>query len=276
MNRINVFFEHVLEACSQQGSSEEDILGKIRCAGIEGLECDLWRLRDRKSTKALFDSCEMQVSSVYSTFDFGHEDRNVSVRKIHELLETAAYFGADKVLAVLGFVNSGDDAGAVCGKICEVLNEMCRIAEDYGITVMLEDFDDCKAPYSTAEGLEYFMKNTDGLRLAFDTGNFAYCLESAEEAYERLKQYIIHVHLKDRSYDKGRADKDNTNGKADMAGKIMYPCEVGGGFIGIEELIGSLLSDNYKGSFSIEHFGAVNQLEYMLRSAETVRELLKV
>ena len=41
--------------------------------------------------------------------------------------------------------------------------------------------------------------------------------------------------------------------------------------IGIEKLLKKLVADGYSGRFAIEHFGAVDQAEYMKKSAENIR-----
>ncbi|MDE7195252.1 MAG: TIM barrel protein, partial [Oscillospiraceae bacterium] len=87
-----------------------------------------------------------------------------------------------------------------------------------------------------------------------------------------LKDKVAHVHLKDRSRDASRFNGEN--GKPDLSGEMMYPCELGGGYIGIGELVKRLIKDGYSGSFSIEHFGALNQLEYARKSVEYIRNLM--
>ena len=274
MNHINIFLEHIYEACAQRGIGLEQMLNEAHEMGYIGLECDLWRLSD-KSIKEVFDRCGMRVASVYSRFDFAHDSAEASIEKITFCLETAAYFGADKVLAIPGFINDGEDRGDVCGRICEGLSVMCKRASDLGITVTLEDFDDISAPYSTAAGLEYFMRNVDGLKYTFDTGNFAYSLENAERAYDILRPWIVHAHLKDRSRDAARASHDGGNAKADLGGEMMYPCETGGGYIGVEALVKRMLRDSYTGDFSVEHFGAVDQTAYMKLSIDNIKRWIK-
>ena len=274
MNNINIFLEHIYEACAQRGIGLEQMLTEAHEMGYTGLECDLWRLSD-KSIKEVFDRCGMRVASVYSRFDFAHDSAEASIEKITFCLETAAYFGADKVLAIPGFVNDGEDRGDVCGRICEGLSVMCKRARDLGITVTLEDFDDISAPYSTAAGLEYFMRNVDGLKYTFDTGNFAYSLENAEKAYDILRPWIVHAHLKDRSRDFARVSHDGGNAKADLGGEMMYPCETGGGYIGVEALVKRMLWDGYTGDFSVEHFGAVDQTAYMKSSIDNIKRWIK-
>ena len=273
--QLNIFLEHIYEGAEQQSITTEKMLTYAKEAGYDGLECDLWRLSEKSERKKLFDSTGLSVSSVYNMYDFGHEKFEISKEKIYSHLETAAYFGAKTVLAVAGFINPDDNFHTVRDRMAEALCFMCEAAGKYGITVTLEDFDDNTAPYSDSDGLLWFMENVKGLGFTFDTGNFAYSLENAEDAYVKLKKYISHVHLKDRSRDSSRANADNTNGKPDLSGRIMYPCEAGNGYIGIEGLVKKLLSDGYKGSLSIEHFGANNQLMYMQRSADNVIKMIK-
>lgn len=273
--KLNIFLEHIFEGAEQQNISSEKMLSYAREAGYEGLECDLWRLSDKSETRKLFDSCGLSAASVYNRYDMGHESEIITRDKIREHLETAAYFGAKKVLAVAGFIDPRDNFEAVRNKMAEHLAFMCKEAAQYGITVTLEDFDDEAAPYSDSDGLLWFMENVNGLKFTFDTGNFAYSLENAEEAYLKLRKYVAHVHLKDRSRDSSRKNAADTNGKADLSGKIMYPCEACGGYIGIEGIVKKLLEDGYRDSFSVEHFGAADQLLYMRRSAENLLNIFK-
>lgn len=273
MNNINIFLEHIYEACVQREIPLEQMLCEAREMGYTGLECDLQRLS--ADVNPVFERCGLRTASVYAHFDFAHENADISREKIKSCLETAALFGADKVLAIPGFVYSGEEYDKLCGRICEGLSVMCGLARECGITVTLEDFDDTSAPYSTAAGLEYFMRSVEGLKYTFDTGNFAYLLEGADKAYDILKPWIVHAHLKDRSRDASRASCDGGNAKADLGGEMMYPCETGGGYIGVEALVKRMLSDGYNGDFSVEHFGAVNQTAYMKASIENINKWIK-
>ena len=67
-----------------------------------------------------------------------------------------------------------------------------------GVEVTLEDFDNAEAPYSRMNELLWFTRNVPGLRCTFDMGNFAFGYENVMDAYELLKNYIVHVHCKDR------------------------------------------------------------------------------
>ena len=56
----------------------------------------------------------------------------------------------------------------------------------------------------------------------------------------------------------------------------MYPAAVGCGDIKMSEIISELESGGYGGIYVIEHFGAENQLEYMKKSADFLREFSEV
>lgn len=273
--RLSVFYEHIFEAAGQSGQSARDVLKLAKGCGIDLLECDLWRLSEAEAQKALFDSCGVGVSCIYSHFDFLHDSPEVSERKCRELLSTAAYFGAKNVLCIPGFFDSDRDRAEQMEKFCAGISRMCEIAKEYGVTVTIEDFDDINSPCCRMNDIHYLLDNCGGLRYTFDTGNFRYCLEDANEAYSLLSDRVAHVHLKDRSYDSARASSDNTNGKADLSGAVMYPSEVCGGVIGIEALIKRLVSDGYDGVLAIEHFGAADQLSYMKKSAENVLRIVE-
>ncbi len=273
--RLSVFYEHIFEAAQQSGRSVEDVLKYAKSCGIDLLECDLWRLNDREEVRALFERCGVGVSCIYAHFDFLHDSPEVSERKYRELLSTARYFGAKNVLCIPGFFDSEGDRAEQMEKFCVGISRMCEAAKEYGVTVTIEDFDNISSPCCKMNDIRYLLDNCEGLRYTFDTGNFRYCLEDADEAYSLLSDKVSHVHLKDRSYDIGRANVDNTNGKADLSGAVMYPAEVCEGVIGIEALIKRLIADGYDGVLAIEHFGAADQLSYMKKSAENILRIME-
>lgn len=81
--------------------------------------------------------------------------------------------------------------------------------------------------------------------------------------------------MKDRSRDAAFANAKDDNWLADLSGERMYPCPVGEGWLGLDELTRTLIQGGYKGSFSVEHFGAADQLEALRRSAEHVLSWLR-
>ncbi len=271
MNRISVFLEHIYEAAEQRQLALREVLSHAAACGISALECDRWRLADGE-LKPLFERCGMEVSCIYEHFDFLGDSAERSAEKCRSLFATAQFYGCGTVLCIPGF---SENPQADLPRFAEGLRMMCSLAQDYGITVTVEDFDDISSPCCRMEWLKYLLENVPQLRYTFDTGNFRYCLEEAEEAYSLLKQHVAHVHCKDRSYATATASPDGSNGKADLSGGVMYPAVVGEGVIGMSALVSRLLSDGYGGTLAIEHFGAVNQWEYMEKSAENLRSYMQ-
>ena len=265
---INIFLEHIYDVCAQRSMSLREALRAARGFGYSGLECDLWRLSER-SNRELFAECGLHAESVYCGFDFAHDERARSLSRIDECLETAEYYGAKKVLAIPGFAQSADELS----RVVEYLSEMCRRAALHGITVSVEDYDDSRSPCSVSAKLLYLLENVEGLRITFDTGNFAYSLEDVSEAYGALSPYIVHVHAKDRAY---LPLCEDDAAKADVSGRMMYPCPVGSGSIDIRGVVERLAAGGWSGSVSAEHFGAADQLSCMERSAAFLRGLVEV
>lgn len=272
MNKLAVFLEHIFEAAAQRNESVEAMLRYAKSCGIDLLECDHWRLAEKAEVRSLFNSCGLGISSIYEQFDMPRDNADSVRDRYMRLFETAAYFGADKVLCIPGFFSGNRDSEI--NAVIQRLNEMCRAARSYNITVTIEDYDDISSPCCCGKDIRFLLDNVDGLRYTFDTGNFRYCLEDAAEALTLLKDKIAHVHCKDRSYSRENADFADTNGKADLSGAIMYPSPVCEGVIGIPALIKELLNDGYDGIFAIEHFGAADQYEYIKRSADNLRNII--
>lgn len=271
-----IFYEHIIEGAAQRQISIPAALEAARKMGYEALECDLWRLENKGETKRLFDDTGFKAVSIYSTYDFPREPAQAAREKYLPHLETAAFFGAKKVLCVPGFIEAADNYPDCMKLAAERLNEMCAAAENYDITVTVEDYDDIKSPCCKTAGIKFLLDNVPELMFTFDTGNFAYCLEEAAKACEIFFSRIAHVHLKDRLRTVRHMPdgKKPPNPKADLSGKDMYPCAVGAGYIGIESLMKRLSEKGYKGDYTVEHFGAENQFETMELSIKNLNNFL--
>lgn len=266
---INIFYEHILDGCRQRGIRHDEGLHLARSMGYEGLDCDLARLTDKKSMKAVFDSTELHVDSIYAFYDLLREEHDRIREKAQIHLDTAAYFGCSRIMIVPGFFEKGDDRSALTEKMYAEMNIITELAGSMGITVIIEDFDDDRSPICDLEGMTEMLRNVSDLYIAFDTGNFAYVCEDELKALEVLLPHIRHVHLKDRALN-GTGEP-----KADISGRLMYPCAVGDGYIRIDKVMERLAETGYGGSFSAEHFGAEDQFSAMERSYRYIRQRMK-
>lgn len=80
------------------------------------------------------------------------------------------------------------------------------LAQKAGVTLTLESTGIINSPIVTVSEVLEVLHNVPGLKLTLDHGNMQ-TAEDAVNAYSLLKEYIVHVHLKDwKVYDSPRAD----------------------------------------------------------------------
>jgi sugar phosphate isomerase/epimerase len=123
------------------------------------------------------------------------------------------------------------------------LGELARIAAGEGVVLIHEHVGsawtgaDPARMLGLVEGI-----GSDAFRLLFDMGNFdgADAGEQSWEAYQRVKRYVAHVHLKDHT-----ADGPNT--------------WFGEGVIPVRRLLAAMKADGYEGVLAMEpHIAAVH------------------
>jgi Sugar phosphate isomerases/epimerases len=255
-----------------------DIAAECAANGISAVEINLADLAaDFDGVTALLRKSGLGVSCVWQHHDYGEA---ADMDAVHTFIDTAAACGAKNVLSVPGFLPA-DEARALAAlhtsyedtaafmqasprvtNMVTALKEMVRYGAEKGITVTLEDFDNFIAPYSQMYELLWFMQSVPGLKLAFDTGNFAYAYEDATLAYEVLKAHIVHFHCKDRRYAPELGERAR-----------MSAVRVGGGYLPLKTLLKRHLATGYDGFLAIEHFDHPDQRTAMRESAEFLRGL---
>ena len=266
--RITVFYDHVREACRQAGKSLREIAGIVTEHGISGVEMDYQDIRKHggRLAKQLREA-GIPIHCVYCFFDWGNQPQDKSYRKI---LRQLSRYGVEHVLVIPGFVADGQDREVYRECMAVVLQDMCRYAGKKHIHVHMEDFDDKAAVFATGAEVKWFMDRVPELTCTFDTGNFLYSDEKAEEVLPLLLERIGYVHCKDRSFEV----KEGEEPKLTVSGKAMYSAAVGSGVIPMAELVDRIKESGYDGAYAIEHFGSQNQLKDMVASADWLRKRL--
>lgn len=281
---ISVFYEHVAEAANQENMSIPEVLSRIRQAGITGVEMDRGRLSYDSQAEKYIKEADMSVHGLYQFFDFGYRYTKKDKKEAQALVDDAVRLQA-QVLVIPGFIHEEDMDDVmrkeqkihcdnprilpVVRKMADAVGGIVDYAQEKGVVVSMEDFDDYHSPIATVEGLLWFLKQVKGLTVAFDTGNFLYSEETAEEVLGQLLPHVKQVHLKDRAL-----RENDGECKATISGRKMYPVAVGSGCIAMEEIVRRLQENGYDGNYAIEHFGSKHQLADMLDSAGYVRSLL--
>ena len=239
----------------------------------------------------------MEISNLYQFFDFGNHYA-AGMHTGRKMIDTAKAMGIQRVMIIPGFLapeqakeltkasSSFEETAAYMEGISEILAmrdaiaELTEYATERGIMVSMEDFDAFDSPIARMNPIKWFLTQVPGLKHTLDMGNYAFSNESAAEAYELFKDQIGHVHCKDRGEEK-EEDPEIWKGLGVPYGEElshrrgMKPVPVGDGYMPIAELVKKLKDQGYQGYMAIEHFGAPDQLGFMLKSAEYMRELLQ-
>ena len=294
--KLSIFYEHLREAMEQTGKSLEELLGEARRAGISGVEMEFTTLVQRPELNRIIKNAGMEISNLYQFFDFGNKYA-AGMHTGRKMIDTAKAMGIKRVMIIPGFLSpeqgrelsrvsgSYDETAAYMEGIAEILAmrdamaELTEYAMERGIMVSVEDFDSFTSPIARMNPIKWFMNQIPGLKHTLDMGNYAFSNENAQEAYELFQNQIGHVHCKDRGEEKEEdpaiwEELGLPFGEELAHRRGMKPVAVGDGYLPIAELVGKLKDKGYEGYLAIEHFGAPDQLEYMLKSADFLRKLL--
>ena len=263
--KLSVFYNHVCDAARQASCRPADLLPVLTGAGVTGLELDLNELGDLPAMKEMLDNAGMEASNICCMF---HWENGPDPARNEALIHAALYLGCRKIMPIPGFFPEGRDRDAVLEQMGACLAELTKAALAQGLIVSLEDYDNVMSPISTAEGMKWFADRVPGVGITFDTGNFNFVAEDELWAFDLLKDRIQHVHCKDRA-------DHALSGEAPLVtvdGRKIYPCAFGEGIILTDEILDRLQAIGYDDFLTIEHFGAADQLNTILRSARYLRK----
>ncbi|MBQ8640218.1 MAG: sugar phosphate isomerase/epimerase [Lachnospiraceae bacterium] len=263
--KISVFYNHIQEAEKQTGRSRIDIMKELKAAGIDGVELGYQEYPPLAEFRQELAECGMEVSSIYRFFHYETDPDPAAGR---ELVEEAAALGCRKIMPIPGFYLPDVDRETVCQRMVQPLTHLVACAAQKGISVVMEDFDSTESPIATSKGMKWFADRIPGLFYTFDCGNFYYSGEEELSAFDVLRDKILHVHCKDRAL-------APLHGEAPLlcpTGARIYPSPFGSGVIKTGEIMKRLKEIGYDDYLVIEHFGAANQMEYMLNSAKWLKE----
>ena len=276
--KLSVFYDHILQAHEQTGRPVPELLQFCRSLGIDAVEMEYRRFAGGETAiRAMLQEAGLAVSCFYQFFDF---PGNADLSEAKKLLETASDLGTAQVLFVPGELNSQEAAElSACSKtyadtarfmensqsvrrMQRALADLTAYASRLGVKITLEDFDGFTQPFARMNQLLWFMRNVPGLCYTLDMGNFAFSDEDAVAAARLLKEYIVHVHCKDRALNPS------------VCGtfcKGLGQTPAGSGYLPLKELIGMLKEWGYDGYLAIEHFDVPDQAACIEQSAAFLR-----
>ena len=244
--KIAAFYENIVDGVRAAGCSMEDTLASLRDEGMERLyiSADSWK-RDGRELQGILARQGIALEGMHCFCDFPARPDTDEYR---DLIDLAADCGAGHLLFVPGMLSGGNTL-----KDLQSITEGMRRAAAYGKTkhlpILMEDFDGLLAPYNCIAGLQYFMRQVDGIECAFDTGNFIMFHEDELAAFDLFAPRIRTLHLKDRCPSPRHAG-DTPLRCAD--GTMTYCCQVGSGDIRMAQILERLKQMGYPGNVIAE------------------------
>ena len=272
MAKIATFYDHIVDISRQENMFVVDALKLARELGVEAVEASANNILGREDEFGQeIAMADMEISAIPAYFHF-ERDTDVK-RQAAPILEAAQFLGAPRLLVIPGFWEEGaspQEREAQTAQMVGCVEELAGLALDYGVSLVMEEYDNELSPIATMEGVRRLLDGCPTLSCAFDTGNFRFANQAVGDAYQLLRDRIGHVHLKDRSY----TQRNGEGAKTALDGVNLYPAPVGGGDLPLEDILAQLKRDGYDGIYTIEHYGANHALEYLKDSVAWVQARL--
>ena len=233
-----------------------DIIGLVREEGIPYV--DLMRIKKGALPTYLSAMHEngIKAGCYIMSASFFADDAKIR-SSLREELSTAKALSAQRMM-IVPYAGSKDLRLAVSMGRETVIDKMIhgfgiavQEGEKAGIPICFELTPHDELCLSGTKDCLRVLGEVDGLGLVFDTANMLPNGDDPLAAYEALKQYIVHVHLKDVALLEKQGENISLERSAD--GRVMRCVVWGDGVIPIKEIYRRLLSDGYAGLFAIEY-----------------------
>lgn len=218
---------------------------------VELLDCFLDVDHDIEEINKLLEKLDMEVSAYSIGNDFVHiekDERKKQVNYMKESIETALKLGTRLLRVFSGDQKEGMSFENAQDWIVECFQEVAPVAEEKGITMVLENHGLLAGKSSQVKGI-IDRVGSKALKSNADVGNFILVNENSLEAVKNLKDKIGFIHLKDFM------KVNDENEYAALDGSIYQGIVLGKGDVPIFEIIKYLKEYGYQGYLSIEYEG---------------------
>lgn len=276
---LSVFASHLAAVGGGYGSTPEFERGLEfgRSLGITAVEADSGEFAalEPSAYKALLAAHGMKMSSVHHITRLSACDEeiyNAALEGCYKACDDAARSGAEFFMLVPAdlsdFVADGDKAAAR-QRIITAMNKIADYINATGMTMTIENFSKTQFPFSRADEMRDMAENIPALMLTIDSGNFSCVGESCIDGYDKIKDRLVYLHVKDwRLVEEG--------GLLASDGKRLEGCELGRGIVPVGELFARLKYDRFNGVIVIEQesTGPDKMPERLTRAAEYIKRLI--
>jgi sugar phosphate isomerase/epimerase len=235
---------------NSQRMSIEEMLDGFGALGVEGVEPFHRDFVEEpglaKRYRAQLDGLGMKVAAVDVMCNLVYADENQKKADRDELrrgLDICKELGAEIAHVAGHKLRDGVTPSDGRKMIAEGLLDAADLAESYGLTLAIEDFDPSPTLVCSASDCLEILDLCGGrVKLVFDTGNFSACGERADDVFDRMASRIAHVHIKD-----GILDSSLASGRKS--------CDIGKGDIPNAAIAKMLNKIGYRGWVALETHG---------------------
>ena len=229
---------------------------KIPVDGVELLDM-YWTANNKleiEQVKNTLDSLDLKVSAYDVSNNFvkeTSEERDAEVKKVLDGIEVAKMLDTNIVRVFCGDINGELTFEEGASWIIEGLKKCARVAEKVQVYLAIENHG---LLAGTSAQVVEILKEVDSpyVKSTFDTGNFLLVHEKPTEAFNQLKNEIVHVHFKDF---REKIKSEPFNGFHSTEGVELIGVIPGDGEVDLAYVVEGLKEINYDGWLSIEYEG---------------------
>jgi len=261
--KLSIFYDHIVSVHQQMSIHTKEAAFNVHKLGIDYVDLNSSYLKNAyDEVNKTLQFADLKIGCICHECDFGR-DNDISDTKY--LIDMANELNVKKILIIPGLISCNEMREPETEQMINCVKLVSEYADKKNIVVCLEVYDNSMSPLS-GKGVLQFLERCDLVQCVFDTGNFSFWNEDEVSFFEKLKENIVHVHLKDRSIVRCNEEQQVSS----VNGEQYYPSPVGYGVMKIEEILKRLQLNSYEGIYSIEHYGAANQFEYIDKSVSWI------
>ncbi|MET3697570.1 sugar phosphate isomerase/epimerase [Bacillus oleivorans] len=278
--KISISMYSLNSAIQKEGWSTVDFIQYAKSIDLDGVELldFYWKSRGSKDEEIkevleVLANYNLQVSAYDVTNNFvkeSKEERVAEIAKVIDGIYTAKQLGTHIVRVFCGDLHGDLTYEDGQGWIVDGLRECAKVAEAEEIYLAIENHGLLAGKSKQVKEI-IEMVDSPYVKSTFDTGNFLLVHEGPTEAFNYLKDEIIHVHFKDF---RKKEPNNPVKGFRSTQGVEVIGVVPGDGEVDLAYIVNGLKADQYNGWLSIEYEGFDDAKEANKEAVQRLKNLL--
>lgn len=279
MMKISVSMYSLASTIKKENWSVLEFIDYAKRISIEGVELlDIyWKNpedieQEIDLVKKALKENNLQVSAYDVSNNFvkdSKEEQNKEVLKVLDGIQIAKKLGTNIVRVFCGDLHENLTFENGAELIVSGLKRCAEMAETERVYLAIENHGLLAGKSAQVNNIIQEV-NSPFVKSTFDTGNFLLVHESPEEAFDQMKNEIVHVHFKDF---REKEENEQLNGFRSTEGIELIGVIPGDGKVNLEYIVNELKEMKYDGWLSIEYEGLEDA---KLANEEAVNRLRKL